>query len=198
MGGWDSPEEPHAVMSVLFKILKYFEGIDKPGQYEALFSLLPLKQGFTTSNVKICSLSLQKLLRRSPATALRSVGISDFAIPEPQFIASSDAWWAAILDKAKLDRLKPGWQFHNEIVTDAYAASITFKTACQPPPANATSTDATSANNIILDHYDKVCNVTNCESHQRLLAANQLPSGIGYAGSTAQLIHAFDGGQATS
>ena len=170
-------------MSIQFHILRYFEALDKPGKYEALFSLLPLKQGFTIGNVKICTLSLQKLMRRSPATAMTSAGMSGFAVSEPQFIKCSAAWWAKTLDMQKLASLKPGGQFHNEVVTDAHAVSITFKKLCTPTPPSAASSVTP---NIDLARFDKVLTVTSC--HQYLLNVHHRVSGFVSLCSAAQLI----------
>lgn len=140
-GGWEAPDKPHEVMGQQYDMLQYFEQLPQPGQFESLFSLLPLKQGFTISHVKVDSTGLHKLIHRSPVAALKAVGLlpaSGHIPPQAQFMTAKAAWWADVLDMRKVAALKPGWQFQKEVTTDGYAVSILYKKACrpaQPPPA---------------------------------------------------------------
>ena len=133
-GGWRAPEEPHIVMPAQYSMLKYFCNLKQPGRQEHLFSLLPLKQGFTTSNVKVCSTSLHQLLKRNDIETANN---------EVQFLQNRSHWWGQALQMKKVKALRPGWQFHDEVTTDGCAISILFsrkipKAEAKPrPPVNA-------------------------------------------------------------
>ena len=93
-------------------MLCYFQGLKDPGEHEALFSLLPLKQGYTIKDVKICSSSLWQLLRRSGVVHLNDVG-NPFS--QAGFLKNGEMrsqWWAEVLDMDKVKALKPHWQYH--------------------------------------------------------------------------------------
>ena len=143
-GGWLSPKEPHEVMTAQAAMLKHFEAVqdDKPTSHDRLFSLLPLKQGFTVAHIKICTTSLYQLLRRAAAVQsdsdeVQSDSDGDFmeSVTIQEFMATDLDWWGEVLDLGKVAALKPGWDFHREVVTDACAVSVTFSRTEPCPPA---------------------------------------------------------------
>ena len=118
-------KHPHLAMHFQYEFLKFFE----EAQEEAIatnnlrrlrqlrtFSLLPTKQGFTCSHVKIDSNSLGGLLRRARYPLLPPSG--------PDFRAAAPDVWDYFFDTKRFgSRFR---EFHGEIETDGKAVSIRF------------------------------------------------------------------------
>ena len=134
-------------MRVQREMLCYFQGLKDPRHHEALFSLLPLKSGFTISNVQVDSGSLWQLLRRSGIVLRDAAGKP---IPLEDFVRDHSLrtkWWAEILDMPKVMALKAAdWQFHQMLTTDAHAVSFCFKKISAAASDKDDSTSASHTN----------------------------------------------------
>ena len=140
-------------MLVQHKFLQWFEERQQdkqPRRIDSLFSLLPLAQGFTAKNIKIDSLGLYQTMRRSPEFCANH---PDLPSSEQRFKPVSAHWWGVVLDMQRVQKLRPGWDFQFEIVTDVYAASFTFATPAASPSVPPTAPHPTS---LKLHTFDKV------------------------------------------
>ena len=87
-----------------------------------LFSLLPLKDGFTTNYIKICTTSLHSLLRRS----VKRQSCTFNAVPSrPDFQRQRDDYWRALFRVEKLETSNR--KFDYEILTDGKAVSVVMR-----------------------------------------------------------------------
>lgn len=86
-----------------------------------LFSLLPYKNGFGASHIKICQSGLYNLLRRSGQDVKRE-----------NFDGQEDVWWKLLFDVSRFETRSR--RFAGEILTDAVGVSIVLK---RPKPRNA-------------------------------------------------------------
>lgn len=114
---------PHLMMPLQYKFLTFLEAklssttTDEQKKGLKLFSLLPTKNGFTCSHLKICANSLSGLLRRAGVQFLPSDG-KDFREAAP------DIWrYYFHIDKYETDNRK----FAGEILTDGKAVSILMR-----------------------------------------------------------------------
>ena len=118
-------KNPHLAMHFQYEFLKFFE----EAQEEALaandfsrlkklrtFSLLPTKQGFTCSHVKIDSNSLSSLVRRAKFPFVPPAGV-DFREAVSEF-------WEYFFNTERFG--SDFREFHGEIETDGKAVSIRF------------------------------------------------------------------------
>ena len=115
---------PEVVMPLLYRFLKYYECCEN----QRLFTLLPMKQGFECSHVKVCSNGLQGLLKRSNIT---SIVHNDEPIPLPkatvEFRAMVDKTWRYLFNIDKFETANR--RFAGEILTDGRAVSIVLRKA---------------------------------------------------------------------
>ena len=114
---------PHLLMPLQYKFLTFLEAkvlsttTDEQKKGLKLFSLLPTKNGFTCSHLKICANSLSGLLRRAGVQFLPTDG-ADFRKAAP------DIWrYYFHVDKYETDNRK----FAGEILTDGKAVSILMR-----------------------------------------------------------------------
>ena len=140
-------------MTAQHKFLQHFEQHqqDKHVRHvDSLFSLLPLSQGFTPKNIKLDSLGLYQTMRRSPEFC---ADCPDLPSSESRFLPVRAEWWARVLNMQRVRKLRPGWDFHFEIVTDGYAVSLTFAKPAATPSVPPAALDPTK---LRLQDYDKV------------------------------------------
>eukprot|EP00891_Asterochloris_glomerata_P005820 jgi/Astpho2/5820/fgenesh1_pg.00080_%23_69_t len=116
-------KSPHLLMPLQYKFLTFLEAKlaltinDKQKKGLRLFSLLPTKNGFTCSHLKICANALSGLLRRAGVQFLPPDG-ADFRMAAP------DIWrYFFHVDKYETDNRK----FAGEILTDGKAVSIVMR-----------------------------------------------------------------------
>lgn len=110
--------DPRIVLPVLHEIQRFYdrhpflEGTSR-------FSLLPLKKGFTTSYIKVCTTSLHSILRLAG-------GGSGITIPgRTDFVKQADTFWRHLFH---IDAYETGCrQFDHEILTDGKAVSIVMR-----------------------------------------------------------------------
>ena len=70
-------DHPHLLMPLLYQFLQYFESAQGAGERSKqvrLFTLVPTKQGFECSHLKICSNGLYGLLKRAGVQGLPTEG----------------------------------------------------------------------------------------------------------------------------
>ena len=134
------------MLPALFHILQYLESKHEkgaqPGHCDRLFSMLPLKQGFKTQNVKLDITSLYQLMRRSAEGRQLPAAFSTLPGSLGAFMKDRnqrEQWWGKVFCLEKIRKLRPAWKFANQIVTDAYAISLIFE---RPQPACTTESDA--------------------------------------------------------
>lgn len=111
---------PHLVMPLLFEFLDYFESAqqttEKYDKQLRLFTLLPTKQGFDCSHVKICTNGLHGLLKRAGLEVPRE-GSAWRAVAEQH--------WRELFNVAKYETATR--KFAGEILTDGKAVSIVLR-----------------------------------------------------------------------
>ena len=117
---------PHLVLPLTHRILRYFEQQHAeshadnraPVKQTRLFSLLPNKQGFECSHIKLCNNGLYGLLERA------DLGLN---LPPdgPQWRAMAPEFWRRLfcIDKFETANRK----FANEILTDGHSVSIVMR-----------------------------------------------------------------------
>ena len=112
-------DHPELVMPLQHHFLRAFEAAqaeksaDRPPR---LFSLVPTKQGFECSHIKICSSGLYGLLRRS--------GVKD--LPSSKgFPGKADAFWRRFFHISKFETANR--RFAGEILTDGKGVSIVLR-----------------------------------------------------------------------
>lgn len=116
-------EYPEVVMPMQYMFLKYYDSSDKQCR---MFSLLPLKQGFECSHIKMCSNGLQGLLKRSNINAIVHEG-QPTPLPKatPDFRNMSDQVWRYLFNIKKFETANR--KFAGEILTDGKAVSIVLR-----------------------------------------------------------------------
>ena len=117
---------PHVYLPLLYEILQYCEKnnpteegdqqYDKKAKHVRLFSLLPTKSGFESSNIKICGTGLYSLLKRQ--------GILE-GWTEDQYEDTKDQWWRCLFQIEKFETEKR--TFAGEILTDGVSVSIMMR-----------------------------------------------------------------------
>lgn len=114
---------PELVMPMQYRFLKYFESMD---EQHRLFTLLPMKQGFEISHVKICSNGLQGLLKRSDITCIEKDG-DPMPIPKAttDFRSMADAVWRYLFNISHYETATR--KFAGEVLTDGKAVSIVLR-----------------------------------------------------------------------
>ncbi|CAL8461510.1 g1041 [Coccomyxa elongata] len=112
-------DNPELVMPLQHHFLRAFEAAQADQQAEKpprLFSLVPTKQGFECSHIKICANGLYGLLRRS--------GIKD--LPSSKgFPGKADAFWRRFFHISKFETTNR--RFAGEILTDGKGVSIVLR-----------------------------------------------------------------------
>ena len=115
---------PELYLPVLFEILQYCEKhnpfkngdrlYDSRVKQVRLFTLLPTKQGFECSNVKICGTGLFNILKR------QGLGWT-----QDEFDDAKEEWWRALFRISDFETRNK--KFANEILTDGVSVSIVMR-----------------------------------------------------------------------
>ena len=184
-------------MGVQFELLRYFEEQQLaaqqkdllPKRLDRLFSLLCLSHGFTTKNIKVDTMGVYNLIRRSPAAvathrpALPGSG-SDFL-----HLKRAEAW-GLVFDMEAIQQKhsdQSGWKFGDEVVTDGYGCSVTYTKFIPKPagehrrkkPRRSAAIQPEPAQPIDLSQFSKVCRLLShrpraCQPHLSLLHVSRL------------------------
>lgn len=114
-------DTPELVMPLQYRFLKFLESVEA-----RRFTLLPMKQGFECSHIKVCSSGLQGLLKRSK---INCIVREDMPIPlpnaMPQFRGMVDEVWRYLFNIDKFETATR--KFAGEILTDGKAVSIVLR-----------------------------------------------------------------------
>ena len=124
---------PELVMPLQYVFLQHFEGcqqasVERCQKQHRLFSLLPTKQGFECSHLKVCTNGLYGLLKRSGVEGLPADG--------KQFREVSDSFWRRLFNIDKFETSNR--VFAGEILTDGKAVSIVLRKPKSPERASVT------------------------------------------------------------
>ena len=137
--GWRE-DYPHLVMPMQYEILKYFEAAqltDARNKQLRLFTLVPMKQGFECSHLKMCTNGLHGLLKRAGVEVpTQACDWRDVA----------EKHWRELFNIDKFETANRTFAF--EILTDGKAVSIVMRRP-KPPAAKGTK-------HLSLDDYDEV------------------------------------------
>ena len=117
---------PEQYMPLLFEILRYNEvhnpleigdeRYDKRIKQVKLFTLLPTKNGFECSHIKICGTGLFSLLKRDKL-------LNDWT--KEQFEKTKESWWRSLFNIKRYET--SGRKFAGEILTDGVGVSILMR-----------------------------------------------------------------------
>ena len=134
---------PHLVMPLQYEFLRHFElgqaSSEKPDKQVRLFNLMPTKQGFDCSHVKICSNGLHGLLKRS-GMQVPGEGVAWRAV--------AGDFWRRLFHVEKFETCNR--KFANEMLTDGKSVSIVMR------KPKSLGESATSICKVSLDDYDDV------------------------------------------
>ena len=123
--GGKREDYPELVLPLLYLFLEHFEKAqqitrgddDYISKKVRLFSLLPMKNGFECSHLKICNTGLYGLLKRSNIEGIPSNA--------PTFRTMADTYWRHFFNIEKYETKNR--KFAGEIVTDGKAVSIILR-----------------------------------------------------------------------
>ena len=116
-------KDPRIVLPVLHEIQRFYDRLPLL-QGTSRFTLLPLKQGFTLSAVKLCSTSLRALIKLAGRECqLKVPGV-------PEFLREADGFWRELFHIDHLETANR--KFVNEIVTDGKSVSVVMRRPCPP------------------------------------------------------------------
>ena len=124
---------PELVMPLQHMFLQHFEceqqiaiegGVQVKKQHR-LFSLLPTKQGFECSHLKVCTNGLYGLLKRSGVEGLPADGAA--------FRAVGELYWRRLFNIEKFETCNRVWG--GEVLTDGKAVSIVLRKPKSPEPS---------------------------------------------------------------
>lgn len=123
----DLKRRPESALPLLYMFSQYAEEeneklerqrtdrkLDSRAKLVRLFSLLPHKNGFGASHIKICQSGLYNLLRKNGQDVKRK-----------DFDENTDAWWKRLFDISRFETRNR--KFAGEILTDAVGVSIVLK-----------------------------------------------------------------------
>ena len=123
----DLKRRPESALPLLYTFSQYAEQenkkleakvtdktFDSRAKLVRIFSLLPHKNGFGASHIKICQSGLYGLLKRSGQ-----------AIRKKDYDVHGDAWWRSLFDVSRFETSNR--KFAGEILTDAVGVSIVLK-----------------------------------------------------------------------
>ncbi|CAL8461365.1 g896 [Coccomyxa elongata] len=125
-------DSPELVMPLQHLFLRTFEAAQSDRQTDRpprLFSLVPTKQGFECSHIKICANGLYSLLKRN--------GIKHLPKDADTFRPVADAYWRRFFHISKFETINR--RFAGEILTDGKGVSIVLRR----PKAEASTPGAT-------------------------------------------------------
>ena len=113
-------DNPELVMPLQHLFLRTFEAAQSDQQTDRpprLFSLVPTKQGFECSHIKICANGLYSLLKRN--------GIKHLPKDADTFRTAADAYWRRFFHISKYETANR--RFAGEILTDGKGVSIVLR-----------------------------------------------------------------------
>ena len=122
---WGAREDnPELVMPMQYIFLRHFENA---GDSQRLFSLLPTKQGFECSHMKMCTNGLQTLMKRSRVDHIDLTEDGIIKVPRDvtKFREYSDKIWRHFFNIGKFETEHR--KFAGEILTDGKGVSIVMR-----------------------------------------------------------------------
>ena len=109
-------DNPHLSMPLQYEFLKHFEEHRVADTQPRLFSLLPFKQGFECSHLKMCSNGLYGLLKRG-----------GYTVPTEgaEWRKVSGEWWRKLFNLSRFETCNR--KFAGEILTDGKGVSVVLR-----------------------------------------------------------------------
>ena len=133
----------------------------------SVFSILPMKQGFTISHIKICNTGLYGLIKRAeiaePVKMAKFLNSKNLTLPTANDWDPNEAYkyWSAFFNISKFETVNR--KFSGEIQTDGKAVSICIKRQKIKITDTETDTETDKTNEFIKKYYGhiKECDLLN-------------------------------------